>query len=86
MVLHADRERDWWMFHDVPWQTPDSPSEDATGADPWMVPGGLRLTLEPLDETGFLARLASFDGGGSDTATLAYRDDAFVLLLTNGSP
>ncbi|MFJ9648300.1 hypothetical protein [Streptomyces sp. NPDC101206] len=30
--------------------------------------------------------LASFDGGGSDTATLAYRDDVSVLLLTNGSP
>ncbi|MFE6844649.1 hypothetical protein [Streptomyces sp. NPDC057686] len=161
MMLHADQERDWWIFHEVLWQTPDPSLVNSTGAGLWRMPRDLHLTLEPMDETAFLARLrwmlcgafspyrghldeeraeetigaflrevfdpdhrpassrepqrllhgwsfaavkpdflpsteyytgkpcpdpAYFDGGESDTATLAYRDEIFFLLLTNGSP
>lgn len=163
MMLDADQERDWWIFHEVPWQTPDPSLANSTDADPWLVPANLRLAMEPMNEAGFLARLrwmlceaysphrghleeeravetigaflreafgtgsrlpssrgtaeqpflhgwsfaavkpdflpsteyytakpcpdlAYFDGGESDSATLAYRDDVFFLLLTNGSP
>lgn len=162
MMLQADQERAWWMFHEFPWQTPDPSLETASDSSPWLVLGDAELTLHPMTETDFLARLkwmlceafspyrghlmetradeiigacvcevfgtgdqgsrhaitieralcgwsfaavepdflpsteyytgkdcpdlAYFDGGNSDTATLAYRNDVLLLLLTNGSP
>lgn len=162
MMLQADQERGWWMFHELPWQTPDPSLEAASDSGPWLVLGDVDLTLHPMTEADFLARLkwmlceafspyhrhleearakeiigacvrevfgtsdqdskratsseealngwsfaavepdflpsaeyytgkdcpdlAYFDGGGSDTATLAYRHDVLLLLLTNGSP
>jgi hypothetical protein len=152
MMLQADQQRDWWMFHECPWQTPDPSLAAASDSGPWLVLGDVPLALDSMTEADFVARLrwmlceafspylghreearadeiigafvrevlgsddrasdqwsfaavepdflpsteyytgkpcpdlAYFDGGESDTATLAYRHDVLLLLLTNGSP
>ncbi|MEU9111733.1 hypothetical protein AB0D04_08070 [Streptomyces sp. NPDC048483] len=57
MMLEADQERDWWMFHEAPWQTPDPSLTNSMDAGPWLVREDVPLTLNPLDEAGLLARL-----------------------------
>ncbi len=56
MMLAADQARDWWMFHEVPWE-PDEPGAPMAGAPGSLVRDGFRLTLDPLDATGMVVRL-----------------------------